>query len=91
MTGNTSTCHVSEKSGNILTCKGKLFYAQYLYTPQKNKQGKEKHTLEICFKPDADLTGLKNAMGVIALVTIIILATMLISEYIFNELIMGDI
>ena len=66
MTG-IDTCHVSETSGNIITCKGKLFFAKYLYEGNANDKGKVKYNLEICFKPDADLIGLKNAMGKIAL------------------------
>ena len=62
----TNTCHVLN-NGNILTPKGKLFYAQYLYTPQENQQGKMKYNLDICFPPGTDLKGLKNAMGKVAL------------------------
>lgn len=54
---NTGVCHKAA-SGNIITPKGKLNFAQYLVTPDKGK-----HNLMICFKPDADLKLLKNEMG----------------------------
>lgn len=59
---DTNICHVSPVSGNIITPKGKLFYAQYMLEPQNGK-----YSVDICFKPGAELKGLKNAMGKIAL------------------------
>ena len=49
-------------SGNIVTAKGKLFYTQYLIEPENGK-----HNLMIVFKPDTDLSVLKNEMGKLAL------------------------
>jgi hypothetical protein len=64
---NTKVCHVSDVSGNVITSKGVLFYTQYLLNPQANKQGKMKYTVELCVPPECDLSGLKNAMGKVAL------------------------
>lgn len=64
---NVNTCFKSEKSGNIITCKGKLFFAKFLYTPQENQQGKMKYSLDLCVPPNSDLKTLKNEMGKIAL------------------------
>ena len=67
---DVNTCHVSPVSGNIITPKGKLFFAQYSYTPQKDDAGKDRYSLQLCFKPDvADkgLVMLKNELGKIAL------------------------
>ncbi len=62
-----NTCHLSQISGNIITPRGKLFYAQYLHEPQEGTDGKKKWSLQICFKPDADLKLLKNELGKLAL------------------------
>lgn len=67
---DTNTCHKSPVSGNIITPKGKLFYAQYAYTPQKDDAGKDRYSLQLCFKPDIAEKGLvmlKNEMAAIAL------------------------
>jgi hypothetical protein len=56
------------KSGNIITPKGRLSYAQYLEKPNKNKKtGAEKYQLSILMPGDVDLVELKNAMGKIAI------------------------
>lgn len=60
---DTSKCHVSPTSGNIITPKGILSYTQFLVTP--NKKGK--YNLSLLLKPGSDLKELKNAMGKLAL------------------------
>lgn len=66
-TSNTNTCHISEKSGNVITPAGVIFYAQYVVKGGKDNKGNEKYNLELCLPPEADLKGLKNAMGKLAL------------------------
>ena len=61
------TCHVAA-SGNIITPKGRLSYAQYLEKPNVNKKtGKAKYQLSLLLPKDANLTELKNKMAKIAL------------------------
>lgn len=59
-------CYVAP-SGNIITCQGRLSYAQFLINPQTNKFGKTKYNVSLVVPADSDLTELKNAMGKIAL------------------------
>lgn len=63
---NTAIGHKLD-NGNIITPKGKLFFAKFLYTPQENQQGQMKYNLDLCFKPGTDLSLLKNEMGKLAL------------------------
>lgn len=63
---NVTTCHETS-TGNIITPKGVVFYAQYLTEPHENDQGKLKYNLELCFPPETDLKLLKNAMAKVAL------------------------
>lgn len=61
------TCKVAA-SGNIITPKGRLSYAQYLETPNKNeKTGKEKYQLNLLLPADVNLKELKTAMAKVAL------------------------
>lgn len=62
-----NTCHISPTSGNIITAKGKLFYAQYLYQPQKDDSGKDRYSMQLVFKPETDLKMIKNELGRVAL------------------------
>lgn len=63
-------CHIA-KSGNIITPKGRLSYAQYLLEPQARKydDGKEVkvYSMNLLLPPGADVTELKKAMGKVAL------------------------
>lgn len=54
-------------SGMIITPRGRLSYAQYLYTARENQQGKLKYGGSILLPPECDLTLLKNEMGKLAL------------------------
>lgn len=66
MTTDMKTCHVA-KSGNIITPKGRLSYAQFLIEPQENQSGKLKHNLNIVMPGDVDLKVLKQQMAKVAL------------------------
>lgn len=66
MTTDMKKCHVA-KSGNIITPKGRLSYAQFLINPQENQNGKLKHNLNLVVPGDADLSELKKKMAKIAL------------------------
>lgn len=59
-------CQVA-KSGNIISPKGRLSYAQYLIEPQENQNGKLKYSINIVHPPGSDFTELKNKAGKIAL------------------------
>lgn len=62
-----NVCHISPVSKNIITPRGKLFFAQYLYAPQKNDAGEDRYSLQLVFKPGVDLKVLKNELGKLAL------------------------
>jgi hypothetical protein len=66
MTIDLTKCRLSP-SGYVITCKGVLSFAQGLYNPKPNKQGKIKYGLNLLVPPTHDLTLLKNEMGKIAL------------------------
>lgn len=66
MTVDLTTCRETA-SGNIITPKGRLSYAQYLTTPQENKQGNLKYSVNILIPKSADLKLLMNKMGAVAL------------------------
>lgn len=64
-------CRIA-KSGNIITCKGRLSYAQYLNEPQERKNedtGKVSKVYQgsLLIPPGSDFAELKKAMGKIAL------------------------
>ena len=63
---NVNECRMS-KAGYVITAKGRLSYAQYIYTAQENKQGKEMYSGAILIPPTANLSVLKNKMGEIGL------------------------
>ncbi len=71
MTTDMKTCHIA-KSGNIITPKGRLSYAQYLIEAQEktyedtNKTVKS-YNVNLLIPADADLSELKKKMGKIAL------------------------
>lgn len=66
MTVDMTKCHVAS-SGNIITPKGRISYAQYLINPQENQNGKLKHNLNLVIPKGADFTELRNKAGKIAL------------------------
>lgn len=71
MTSDTKICHIA-KSGNIITSKGRLSYAQFLIEPQERTyedSGKtvKVYSVNLVVPPNADLSVLKKAMGKIAL------------------------
>lgn len=71
MTIDMNKCHIA-KSGNIITPKGRLSYAQYLIDPQERTyedSGKtvKVYSMNLLLPPGSDVTELKKAMGKIAL------------------------
>lgn len=64
---NLNECRES-KSGFVITCKGRLSYAQYAVDGQENKKtGKLKYSGSLLVPKEGNLTFLKNRMGKIAL------------------------
>lgn len=68
---DTSKCHIAA-SGNIITPKGRISYAQYLLEPQERTyedSGKttKVYSLNLLIPPGADLQELKKKMAKIAL------------------------
>lgn len=63
---NLEKAHIA-KSGNVMTPKGRLSYAQYLLKPQEDKKGNLKYKLALLIPKGYDLTALKNKMGEVAL------------------------
>lgn len=61
-----NTCQKSP-SGKIITPRGKLFFANYIYEAQQDNNGKDKFSIQLVFKPDTDLKLLKNELGRLAL------------------------
>lgn len=66
-----NSCRIS-KSGNIITAKGRLSYAQYLIDAQERKYEESGKTAKVyqgslLLPPGVDLTELKKKMGKIAL------------------------
>jgi hypothetical protein len=60
----TNTCFVSAKTGSLITCEGRLSYAQFLFNPNpdaKTKKGAEKYTLSFLIPPGSDLAAAKKA------------------------------
>lgn len=71
MSTDMKTCHVAA-SGNIITPKGRLSYAQYLIEPQERTYEDTGKTVQVystnlLIPPGADFKELKNVMGKIAL------------------------
>lgn len=71
MTTDMTKCHIA-KSGNIITPKGRLSYAQFLIEAQERTyedSGKtvKVYSINLLLPPDVDLSELKKAMGKIAL------------------------
>lgn len=71
MTTDMTKCHIA-KSGNIITPKGRLSYAQFLIEAQERTYEDSGKTVKVystnlLLPPDVDLSELKKAMGKIAL------------------------
>lgn len=59
----TNTCTISAKTGSLITCEGRLSYAQFLFKTNpdsKTKKGDEKYTLSFLIPPGSDLTAAKK-------------------------------
>ena len=61
-----SVCYETP-SGNIITPKGRLSYAQYLLEPQENDNGKLMYSCSLLLPPGSDFKLLKKAMVPIAM------------------------
>jgi hypothetical protein len=58
-----NACFVSAKTGSLITCEGRLSYAQFLFEPNpdaKTKKGDQKYTLSFLMPPGSDLTAAKK-------------------------------
>lgn len=64
MSTNLNSCFISETSGSLITCEGRLSYAQFLFTPNPDaktkKKGDPKYTLSFLIPPGSDLTAAKK-------------------------------